>query len=360
VNIAQVIQSGPAKASELFAKLADTSNGAVKTREKLFSELRDELELLTRLEEEHLFPVLRKHPETKDLVPEARKDNKQVRAILAELEYMPKESEDFLKRVTELKRVFQQHVRDEKKELLPAVRKVLSEEEAQTVVEGIEAGREEAEAAKRQEIEERRAEAKREREEEERRQAEAEAADRQAREAARAARVVAAETANAGQQAARASAEIAQSHAETVRQIMQSSLGMATQAAERSVEQFTSIFGLAGKRAEETAQQSSRNIKAIAECNAVLARGFQDLSREWASLAQDQLRKNLDAFNAVLRSRSWPDLVAAQSSLARDNLELLVTNTRRLAELSIEVASEAAEKITAEAEESAKRLRRAA
>ena len=181
-----------------------------------------------------------------------------------------------------------------------------------------------------------------------------------AAQAAAAARIAAAETAEASQQAARASAEIAKSNAETVRQIMQSGLSAATQAAERSVEQFTWFFGLSGEQAEETAQQSSRNIKAIAECNAVLAQGFQNLSREWASLTQDQLRKNLDAFNAVLRARSWPDLVAAQSSLARDNLELLVTNTRRLAELSIEVASEAAETITAETEESAKRLRRAA
>ena len=360
MNIAQVIQSGPAKANELFAKLADTSDGAIKTREKLFSELRDELELLARLEEEHLFPVLRKHPETKDLVPEARKDNKQVRAILAELEYMPKEGEDFPKRVAELRRVFQQHVRDEKKELLPAVRKVLSDEETQSVVEGIEAGREEVEAAKRQEVEERRAEAKREREEEERRQAEAEAADRQAREAARAARVVADEMADAGQQADQASAEIARSNAETVRQIVQSGLSMATQAAERSVEQFARAFSLSGERAEETAQQSSRNLKAIAECNAVLAQGFQDISREWASLAQDQLRRNLDAFNALLRCRSLPDVVAVQSGLVRDSLELTVTNGRQIAELSVEVASEAAEKIRAEAEETTKRVRRAA
>ena len=360
MNIAQVIQSGPAKANELFAKLADTSDGAIKTREKLFSELRDELELLARLEEEHLLPVLRKHPETKDLIPEARKNNKQVRAILAELEYMPKEGEDFPKRVAELRRVFQQHVRDEKKELLPAVRKVLSDEETQSVVEGIETGREEVEAAKRQEIEERRAEAKREREEEERRQAEAEAADRQAREAARAARAVADEMADAGQQAAQASAEIARSNAETVRQIMQSGLSVATQAAERSMDQYTQLFGFSSQEAAETAQQSARNIKAIAECNTVLARGFQNISREWASLAQDRFRRNLDGFDAVLRCRSWPDLAAAQSSLARDNLELLVTNTRRLAELSIEVASEAAEKIRAEAKETAKRLRRAA
>ena len=141
---------------------------------------------------------------------------------------------------------------------------------------------------------------------------------------------------------------------------MQSGLGMATQATERSVEQYARLFGFSNQEAAETAQQSARNIKAIAECNTVLARGFQDISREWASLAQDRFRRNLDGFDAVLRSRSWPDLAAAQSSLARDNLELLVTNTRRLAELSIEVATEAARKITAEVEESAKHVRRAA
>ena len=184
--------------------------------------------------------------------------------------------------------------------------------------------------------------------------------DRAAQAATAAARAAADEAAEASQQVTQASAEIARSNAETARQIMQSGLTMATQAAERSVEQFTSIFGLSGERAEETAQQSARNIKAIAECNAVLAQGFQNISREWASLAQDRFRRNLDGFDAVLRSRSWPDLAATQSSLARDNLELLVTNTRRLAELSIEVASEAAEKIRAEAEESAKRVRRVA
>src|SRR5919206_4536209 len=184
--------------------------------------------------------------------------------------------------------------------------------------------------------------------------------DRATQAAAEAARAAADEAANASQQIAQASAEIAQSSAETVRQIVQSGLNVATQTAERSVEQFTWIFGLSGERAEETAQQSSRNIKAIAECNAVLAQGFQNISREWASLAQDQLRRNLDAFNALLRCRSLQDVVAVQSGLVRDSLELTVTNGRQIAELSVEVASEAAEKIRAEAEESAKRVRRVA
>ena len=48
-TIRQLIQTSPAKANELFAKLAETSGNAVKTRERLFSELKEELELQMRL-----------------------------------------------------------------------------------------------------------------------------------------------------------------------------------------------------------------------------------------------------------------------------------------------------------------------
>src|SRR5215203_140647 len=39
-TIRQLIQTSPAKATELFTKLAETSGNAVKTRERLFSELK--------------------------------------------------------------------------------------------------------------------------------------------------------------------------------------------------------------------------------------------------------------------------------------------------------------------------------
>ena len=58
-TIRQFIHTSPAKALELFSKLLDTSDNAIKTRERLFSELKSELELVASLEEQHLFPVLR-------------------------------------------------------------------------------------------------------------------------------------------------------------------------------------------------------------------------------------------------------------------------------------------------------------
>src|SRR5919112_420217 len=129
-TIRQLIQTAPAKANELLAKLVDTTDTAVKTRERLFSDLKAELELLATLEEEHLFPVLKKYKETKGLVSEALNDNKQTRKLIAELEQTPKESEEFTAKVAELRKVFQQSVRDDRNELLPAVLKALSGEVA--------------------------------------------------------------------------------------------------------------------------------------------------------------------------------------------------------------------------------------
>src|SRR3712207_6487401 len=97
-----LMQAGPARANELFAKLSETSDGAVKTREKLFSELKAELELHTSLEEQHLFPLLKRNPETKALVADAVKDNRELRAKLAEIDALPKNDEAFPERLKEL------------------------------------------------------------------------------------------------------------------------------------------------------------------------------------------------------------------------------------------------------------------
>ena len=183
MSLRTLMQAGPAKANELFAKLSETSDGAVKTREKLFSELKAELELHISLEEQHLFPVLRRTAETKDLVTEAIKDNKELRAKLAELEALPKNDEAFPERLKELQKTFRQHARDEKRELLPAVQQALSEAQVQAVVDKIEAGVAEVEKARQDEVEARRLKARQEREAAER-QAEQQAAAERAENAA--------------------------------------------------------------------------------------------------------------------------------------------------------------------------------
>jgi Hemerythrin HHE cation binding domain len=168
MNLRTLMQTGPAKANELFARLSETSDGAIKTREKLFAELKTELELHASLEEQHLFPVLRRNAETKELVADAIKDNKELRAKIAELEALPKNDEAFPERLRELQKAFRQHAREEKREVLPAVQQALTEEQAQDLAGKIEARIADAEQARQEDLEQRRSKARHEREQAER------------------------------------------------------------------------------------------------------------------------------------------------------------------------------------------------
>ena len=145
---------------------------------------------------------LRKHAETRELVANAIKDNKEVRARLDALENLPKNHETFLDKLTELQKAFRQHARDDKKELLPAVQRALSEEQVQTVAEKFETGLAEADQAKQDEAEERRTAARRQREQAELEAQQAEAAQRERETAERRAREMADQTAASARQTA--------------------------------------------------------------------------------------------------------------------------------------------------------------
>lgn len=168
MTLRTLLQAAPARANELFAKMSETSDGAVKTRERLFAELKAELEQHARLEEEHLFPMLSRNPETRELAAEAKRENKELRASLAELDAMPKGDPAFAERLAALQKAFSQQARDERKELLPAVRRALSDEQMQGVTQRMEAGIAEAEQSRQDEAEERRMRARQEREQAER------------------------------------------------------------------------------------------------------------------------------------------------------------------------------------------------
>jgi phasin family protein len=325
MTIRQVIHSGPAKANELFAKLAETGDGAVKTRERLFSELKAELELLAGLEEKHLFPVLRKHPGTKALAADALADNKQVRALLAELERTPKEGPDFPGKLAELRQAFQRHVRDEKRELLPAVAKALSEEEAQTVAERIEAGKAEAEEAKREEAERQRAEARREREAAEAEQARREEAERRRAEAKRERDEAERQEAEAAERRAREVAEAATRPVEAAARGGLRAVETAHAAADAGAEIATrgsrQVADAAGQAVQATAASVSgatRRYHAAASQVLTIEGG---LAGFWLELAREQVADNAETWRKLAAARDWREALELQGTLVRGSFE---------------------------------------
>jgi phasin family protein len=323
-------QTPPDKANELFEKLLATSDNATKTRERLLSDLKEELDLLANLQEQYLFPVLNKHG-MQDLVQDAIRDNQETSALLAELDGMPKNNGEFLSKVTELRKVFQQHIRDDKKELLPAVLKVLSDEEAEEVAEQVQDEMASVEEAKRAET-------------------------KRAREQVEILQRVAEDVTNTVQ----AGAEGAQTMARTMQEAVQASLSTASELARLSTDRAMQLFNSRNGDAQSLGDETSRNLQAVAQSGTVLARGVQDVSREWIELSQKRLQKNLDGLSNLARCRTVPDFIAVQTSLIRDNLEQTLDNSRRMVDLTRQLADEASRIVTVQAEKSLQRVNRAA
>jgi phasin family protein len=164
-------------------------------------------------------------------------------------------------------------------------------------------------------------------------------------EAARTARTVTDEAARVGEQTARAGADIARRGTETARDTMQSGLNTATETFQRMSDQFTKVLGFNGPQAEELARRSSQNLQAVSQASSVLARGAQEVSHEVIQLVQDRLQKNVEAVSRIAGTRSVQDYVAVQSDLVRDTLQQVIDTNKRIAELSVRVADEAARAI---------------
>jgi hemerythrin-like domain-containing protein len=114
------------KVQRMMDKLAGTTEGAHKTRDSLFTELKKELEIHAAIEEEVFYPALRDAKETADLVDEALEEHETVKQLLHDLEDTANDTEEWTSMFAELKENVEHHVEEEEGDLFKKARKVLS------------------------------------------------------------------------------------------------------------------------------------------------------------------------------------------------------------------------------------------
>lgn len=319
MTLRQTIQAAPTKANELISKLSATSNQAVKTRESLFSELSDELSRYVELEEQHLLPLLRKHAETKDLAAATQKGNKDLRAQLAKLSGAPKDNDEFLSGLAELKKGFQEHVRNERKELLPAVINALSAEEASELAQNIDGAVAEAEKAKRDEKREAANQARKE-EQLAQQAAEAQRAEVRAQKAAeRSAREATEKLAESVKQGA-ASAQ------EGVRRVTSNVMEQAQRGAV-ATQEAVAVFGSSMREAADglraVAQSSNLSAQATSEMSSILF--------DWTSKA---VRLNAETAQRMLQSKNLLQLAEAQRDFVGAGFRIWTEGRAQLLQLT--------------------------
>lgn len=70
------------------------------------------------------------------------------------------------------------------------------------------------------------------------------------------------------------------------------------------------------------------------------AKAFETLSREMIAFTQTSFAANMEAAQSLLRARSLREAVDLQTEITRSNIDRLAKETAKLAELSVEVATQ--------------------
>jgi len=129
--------------SKLFAQIKKSDGG--EKQEKLFKNLKQELELHTKLEETHLYPVLMKHEQTKDLAKHAREEHGEVKKLLKQMSALSVGDDEWADLCQQLQSGVEDHVEEEENEMFPAAEKALDKTQIDEIGKKIE---EEKQAAK--------------------------------------------------------------------------------------------------------------------------------------------------------------------------------------------------------------------
>ena len=133
MNAFTLLKQDHEKVAGIMEKIDGTTERATKGREELFTQLKNELDIHARIEEEILYPTLEEYEETRDISLEAYEEHALVKQLLEELAAAPKDDERWTAKFTVPKENVEHHVEEEEGEMFKKARKVLGEDEIENL-----------------------------------------------------------------------------------------------------------------------------------------------------------------------------------------------------------------------------------
>lgn len=122
----------------LFRDFEKLANDDAQGRKDTFDQIRQELDVHTRIEEELFYPELARFDEASDLVREARAEHDLIKELCSDLSKMKADDSDFAAKVTVLRENFEHHIEEEESELFPLAKKHLSNERLEKIADQLE------------------------------------------------------------------------------------------------------------------------------------------------------------------------------------------------------------------------------
>jgi len=134
----KLLEQDHQKVKKLLDELDSTTERGVKTREELFTQVTQELEVHEAIEEEIFYPALKEHPKAKDIVLEAYEEHHVVDKVMGELRDLPFDDETWGAKLTVMKENVEHHIDEEEDEMFKQARDVFDEAELEQLGERME------------------------------------------------------------------------------------------------------------------------------------------------------------------------------------------------------------------------------
>ena len=131
MNAFDLLMMDHQKVSGLFDRLEMNDGGVAGSREQLFQQLRNELNVHAHVEETIFYPALKEHAETRDIATHAYSEHNEVKQMLDELQAGLGGNDDgaWGMKLTKLRQSVEHHVREEEGEMFTRARAALDEEQ---------------------------------------------------------------------------------------------------------------------------------------------------------------------------------------------------------------------------------------
>jgi hemerythrin-like domain-containing protein len=117
------------KMKKLLSELESTTEQGVKTREELFTKVKEELTVHEAIEEEIFYPALKEHPKAKDIVLEGYEEHHVVDEIMGELEALDVTDETWGAKFKVMKENIEHHIEEEEGEMFKQARQIFDAKE---------------------------------------------------------------------------------------------------------------------------------------------------------------------------------------------------------------------------------------
>ena len=127
MNALELLKQDHQKVARLFEQAEQV--GDHKQKQRLFEQIKTELEIHTRIEESIFYPALEQQEELKSLVLEAYREHDQVKTLLQETAAIAGSGGNLDANLMEIKENVEHHVDEEENEMFPQVEEIMSQSE---------------------------------------------------------------------------------------------------------------------------------------------------------------------------------------------------------------------------------------